>query len=69
MMTQRSLTITSSQSGQSLAATAWRRQMVTRMMTNSASGSDRIVVWSMIAGLALALIQYAQAAALPTHFV
>ncbi|MGT2480755.1 hypothetical protein ACU4GR_22420 [Methylobacterium oryzae CBMB20] len=43
--------------------------MVTRMMTNSASGSDRIVVWSMIAGLALALIQYAQAAALPTHFV
>ncbi|WP_273559226.1 hypothetical protein R1A27_09785 [Methylobacterium sp. NMS12] len=43
--------------------------MVTRMMTNTASGSDRIVAWSMIAGLALALIQYAQDVALPAHFV
>ena len=43
--------------------------MVTRMMTNTASGSDRIVAWSMIAGLALAVIQYAQDVALPAHFV
>ena len=43
--------------------------MVTRMMTNPASGSDRIVAWSMIAGLALAVIQYAQDVALPAHFV
>jgi hypothetical protein len=43
--------------------------MATRMMTNSATGADRIVAWIMIAGLALALIQSAQALALPAHFV
>ena len=43
--------------------------MVTRMMTNNASGSDRIVAWSMIAGLAPALIQYAHGVALPARFV
>lgn len=43
--------------------------MATRMMTNSVTGADRIVAWIMIAGLALALIQSAQALALPAHFI
>jgi hypothetical protein len=43
--------------------------MATRMMTNSVTGADRIVTWTMITGLALALIQSAQALALPAHFV
>jgi len=35
----------------------------------TASGSDRLVAWSMIAGLAPALIQYAHGVALPARFV
>lgn len=43
--------------------------MATRTMTNSVTGADRIVAWIMVAGLALALIQSAQALALPAHFI
>lgn len=42
--------------------------MATRMMTKGMSTMDRAVAWTMMAGLALALIQYAQAMALPAHF-
>lgn len=43
--------------------------MATQMMTTGVTGADRIVAWAMIAGLALALVQYAQTLALPAHFV
>lgn len=31
--------------------------------------TDRIIVWALMAGLAIALLQYAESAALPAHFV
>ena len=43
--------------------------MATQMMTTGMTGTDRAVAWTMIAGLALALVQYAQGLALPAHFV
>lgn len=43
--------------------------MATRMMTKGLTRTDRLVAWTMIGGLALALVQYAQDWALPTHFV
>jgi hypothetical protein len=43
--------------------------MATRMMTQGLTRSDRLVAWTMIAGIALALVQYAQDFALPAHFV
>jgi hypothetical protein len=43
--------------------------MATQMMTAGMTGTDRVVAWTMIAGLALALVQYAQDFALPAHFV
>jgi hypothetical protein len=43
--------------------------MTTHMMTKGVTGTDRLVVWTMIAGLALALVQYAQDLALPAHFL
>lgn len=43
--------------------------MAKRMMTRGMTTSDRIVAWMMMAGLAVALIQSGQVAALPMHFV
>jgi hypothetical protein len=43
--------------------------MATQMMTTGLTRTDRVVAWTMMAGLALALVQYAQALALPAHFV
>jgi hypothetical protein len=43
--------------------------MATKMMTKGMTVTDRVVAWSMISGLALALLQVAQTAALPAHFV
>jgi hypothetical protein len=43
--------------------------MATQMMTSGTTGTDRFVAWTMIAGLALALVQFAQDLALPAHFV
>jgi hypothetical protein len=43
--------------------------MATKMMTKGMTMADHIVAWSMISGLAFALLQVAQTAALPTHFV
>jgi len=43
--------------------------MATRIMTNGLTRTDCLVAWTMIAGLALALVQYAQDIALPAHFV
>jgi hypothetical protein len=41
--------------------------MATKMMTTGMT--DHIVAWSIMSGLALALLQLAQTAALPAHFV
>jgi hypothetical protein len=43
--------------------------MAARMMTRGMSVTDRIVAWFMMSALALALLQTAQTAALPAHFV
>ncbi|GJE60926.1 hypothetical protein [Methylobacterium trifolii] len=43
--------------------------MATRMMIKGMSVSDRFVAWAMTAGMAVALVQLGQAAALPAHFV
>ena len=43
--------------------------MATMMMTKGTTTIDRIVAWAMLSGLAVALLQYAQASALPAHFV
>jgi hypothetical protein len=43
--------------------------MATKMMTQGMTVTDHIVAWSMMSGLALALLQLAQTAALPAHFV
>jgi hypothetical protein len=42
--------------------------MATKMITKGMTTVDLIVAWAMMAGLATALVQCAQAAALPTHF-
>ena len=43
--------------------------MATKLMTKGMTVTDRIVAWSMMSGLAFALLQVAQTAALPVHFV
>jgi hypothetical protein len=43
--------------------------MATKMMTTGMTMTDHIVAWSIMSGLALALLQLAQTAALPAHFV
>ncbi|MGU3546194.1 hypothetical protein [Methylobacterium sp. A52T] len=43
--------------------------MATKMMTKGMTVTDHIVAWSMVTGLALAVLQFALTAALPTHFV
>ena len=43
--------------------------MATKMITKGMTRTDRIVAWTMMTGLAIALIQYAQGMALPMHFV
>ncbi|SFM34822.1 hypothetical protein [Methylobacterium pseudosasicola] len=43
--------------------------MATKMMTKGMTTVDHIVAWSMMAGLAVALVQCAQTMALPAHFV
>jgi hypothetical protein len=43
--------------------------MASRIMTRGMTGTDRLVAWTMIAGLAFALLQAAQDLALPAHFV
>ena len=43
--------------------------MATKMMTRGMTVTDHIVAWSMMSGLALALLQLAQTASLPAHFV
>jgi hypothetical protein len=43
--------------------------MATHMVIKGLTRTDRVVAWTMIAGLALALVQYAQDLALPTHFL
>jgi hypothetical protein len=43
--------------------------MAQRMITRGMTTADRIVAWTMMAGLALALIHCGQASALPPHFV
>ena len=42
--------------------------MATGMITKGMTVTDHIVAWSMMSGLALALLQLAQTAALPAHF-
>ena len=43
--------------------------MATKMMTKGMTVTDHIVAWSMMSGLVLALLQVAQTAVLPAHFV
>jgi hypothetical protein len=43
--------------------------MATKMMTKGLTVTDRVVAWSMMSGLALALLQVAHTTALPAHFV
>ena len=43
--------------------------MATKMMTKGMTATDRFVAWAMMAGLAVAVMQFGQAAALPAHFV
>jgi len=43
--------------------------MATKMMTKGMTVTDHIVAWSMMSGLALALLQVALTAALPAHLV
>ncbi len=43
--------------------------MPTKTETQDVRPTDRIVVWALMAGLAIALLRYAEAAALPAHFV
>jgi hypothetical protein len=43
--------------------------MANKMMTKGMTVMDHVVAWSMMSGLALALLQVAQIAALPSHFV
>jgi hypothetical protein len=43
--------------------------MATQIMTKGLTCTDRFVAWTMMAGLVLALLQYAHDLALPAHFV
>ncbi|MGV7033791.1 hypothetical protein [Methylobacterium symbioticum] len=43
--------------------------MATMLMTKGATATDRIVAWALLSGLAIAVLQYAEASALPAHFV
>ena len=43
--------------------------MAKRMMIRGMTLSDQVVAWAMMAGLAVALVHFGQAAALPTSFV
>lgn len=43
--------------------------MAKMLMTRGMTPTDRIVAWAVMSGLAVALFQYAQASALPSHFV
>ena len=42
--------------------------MAKRAMISGLTQTDRAMVWTMLVGLTLALIQYAQTLALPAHF-
>jgi hypothetical protein len=44
-------------------------KMTTETKIRGITGTDRIVLWALLAGLATVLLQYAEAAALPAHFV
>ena len=43
--------------------------MATQIITKGLTRTDHVVAWTMIAGLAVALLQYAYDLALPAHFV
>ncbi|WP_281276963.1 hypothetical protein [Methylobacterium radiodurans] len=43
--------------------------MTTKTTIWATTATDKIVIWALLAGLATALLQYVQAAALPAHFV
>jgi hypothetical protein len=43
--------------------------MASKIMTRGMTGLDRVVAWTMIAGLSFAMIQSALDKALPAHFV
>ena len=43
--------------------------MATQIMTKGLTRADHFVAWTMMVGLALALLQYAQDLAIPAHFV
>lgn len=43
--------------------------MTTKMKIRGMTARDRVLAWAVMTGLATALLQYAEAAALPAHFV
>ncbi|MHB2207030.1 hypothetical protein [Methylobacterium sp. CM6257] len=43
--------------------------MATKMVTKGTTATGHIMAWSIMSGLALALLQCAQTAALPAHIV
>lgn len=63
------LTIRPLTDGRDTVAETGEVTMATMLMTKGATATDRIVAWALLSGLAIAVLQYAEASALPAHFV